>query len=75
MADKLLRTIGNQENKLPECLKGRYQEDPMFKAIIDDPGNFTNFTIDEGLIFYRSEGSIKLAIPDVSVNGQSVRRQ
>ena len=72
-AQKLFRTIGNQDEPFPECLKGRYGDDPMFKPILENPSNFTNFEINDGLIFFRSEGVIRLAIPDVKVNGQSVR--
>ena len=72
-SNKLFRTIGNRDEPFPECLKGRYKEDPMFKPILENPSNFTNFEIKNDLIFFRSEGVTRLAIPDVKVNGQSIR--
>ena len=72
-AHKLFRTVSNQDEPFPNCLKGRYEEDPGFKPILDNPSNFTNFEIKEDLIFYRSEGVIRLAIPDVKINGIPVR--
>ena len=72
-ANKLFKTIGNQDEPFPDCLKGRYAEDPAFKPILENPSNFTNFEIMDDLIFFRSEGVIKLAVPDVKVNNQSVR--
>ena len=72
-AEKLFRTIANQDEPFPGCLKGRYGEDPAFKPILDNPSNFTNFEIKDDLIFFRSEGTSRLAIPDVKINGQSIR--
>jgi transposase InsO family protein len=72
-AARLFRTIGNQDDPFPDCLKGRYEEDPAFKPILDNPSNFTNFEIKEDLVFFRSEGVTRLAIPNVKVNDQSIR--
>ena len=72
-AAKLYRTIGDQDDPFPDCLKGRYGEDPMFKPILDNPSNFSNFEIREGLVFFRSEGMTRLAIPNVMVNDRSIR--
>jgi hypothetical protein len=72
-AEKLFRTIANQDEPFPGCLKGRYEEDPTFKPILENPENFTNFEIKDDLIFFRSEGVRRLAIPDVKINDQSIR--
>ncbi|KAF9642139.1 hypothetical protein BDM02DRAFT_3193830 [Thelephora ganbajun] len=48
-AEKLFRTISNQDGTFPGCLKGKYGEDPSFKPIIENPDNFTNFEIKDGL--------------------------
>ena len=72
-AERLFQTISNQDEPFPECLKGRYVEDPAFKPILDNPSNFTNFEIRNDLIFFRSEGLTRLAVPDVTINGQSIR--
>ena len=74
-AQKLFRTIANQDEPFPNCLKGCYEEDPTFKPILDNPESFTNFEIKEGLIFFRSEGIVRLAIPNVMINGESVREK
>ena len=72
-AEKLFKTINTPDESFPAYLKGRYEEDPLFKHILDNPSNFTNFEIKDGLVFFRSEGLSRLAIPDVKINGQSVR--
>ena len=72
-AEKLFRTVEEQDVRFPECLKGRYKEDPMFRPVVENPSNFTNFEVRNGLIFFRSENVIRLAIPDVKVNGRSIR--
>ena len=72
-ARHLLQTIDEKDEQFPECLKGQYEEDPLYKPIVENPSEFTNFEIKEGLIFFRSEGMTRLAIPNVKVNGQSVR--
>ena len=74
-AEKLFNTIGDQDKQFPECLKGRYQEDPYFKLIIDNPECFTNFEIKEGLIFFQSEGTRRLVVPDISIKGQLIREK
>ena len=61
------------EKQFPDCLKWKYSEDPMFKGILNNPENFANFVIEEGLIFFRLEGTVKLAIPNVTIDGTSVR--
>ena len=40
----------------PNCLKGRYEEDPGYKLILDNPENFMNFEIKDNLVFFKSEG-------------------
>ena len=64
---KLFRTIESQDEWFPECLKGRYGEDPDFKHILDNSTELTNFEIKEGLIFFRSEGIMRLAILNVKI--------
>ena len=72
-ADKLFRVISNEDDPFPECLKGRYEEDPSFKPILDNPSSFTNFKIRDNLIFFESDDWSRLAIPDVKIKGQSIR--
>ena len=72
-AEKLFKTIGNRDQPFPQCLKGRYKDDPSFKPILENPSNFTNFEIEDGLVFFRSEGVRRLAVPDVKINDRSIR--
>jgi len=72
-AERLFGTISSRDEPFPQCLKGRYEEDPMFQPILENPSNFTNFEIKEGLVFYRSEGIKRLAIPNVKINDRSIR--
>ena len=52
-ANKLFNTMSTMERQFPNCLKGKYSKDPMFKGILDNPENFANFVITEGLIFFQ----------------------
>ena len=72
-ANKLFGTMSTKKRRFLDCLKGKYSEDPMFKGILNNPENFANFVIEEGLIFFRSEGTVKLAIPNVTIDGTLVR--
>ena len=65
--------MSNLGISFPDCIKGRYEEDGFFKPILANPEDFTNFTVRDGLIFFKSEGVETIAIPDVRTNGQSVR--
>jgi len=57
----------------PECIRDRYEGDSFFKPILDNPGEFTNFAVKEGFVYFVSEGVEVLAVPDVKENGQGVR--
>ena len=70
---KLFETIENVDASFPNCLKGRYEEDPGYKPILDNPENFTNFEIKDNLVFFKSEGVTRLAIPNVKIDGRSIR--
>ena len=65
--------LSNLGISFPDCIQGRYDEDEFFKPILANPEEFTNFWVDSGLVFFRSEGVETVAIPNVQVNGQSVR--
>ena len=41
--------------------------------VLENPEEFTNFVVKEGLVYFVSEGVEVVAIPDVKVNGQGVR--
>ena len=39
------------ELQFPDCLKDRYHEDSFFRQIVQEPSQFQNFHIENGLIF------------------------
>ena len=57
----------------PSCLQELYKEDSAYKSIVEHPENYTNFEVKGGLVFNKSGGITQLAIPDVKIDGQSVR--
>ena len=65
--------MSTQDEAFPECLKGRYREDPPFKPILENPENFSNFKIKDGLIFFQSEGTLRLVILNDKLGDQPVR--
>jgi hypothetical protein len=70
---KLFRTIENADVSFPACLKEMYEDDPTYKPIIERPEHYTNFELKGGLVFNKSGGITRLAIPDVKIDGQSIR--
>ena len=72
-ARKLFRTIKSQDERFPECLKGHYGEDLDFKHILDNSMELTNFEIKEGLIFFHSEGIMRLAILNIKIGDRPIR--
>ena len=40
------------ELQFPDCLKDRYHEDSFFRQIVQEPSQFQNFHIENGLIFH-----------------------
>ena len=72
-AERLFRTIGTKDVSFPNCLKELYNEDPFYRTVLSSPNNFTNFEVRDGLVFYKSEGITLLAIPDVKIDGRSIR--
>ena len=53
-------------------LKGRYQEDHIFKSIIDKPKEFQNFEIEDNLIYMKENRKKLLCIPKIIVNGRNI---
>ncbi|TFY51530.1 hypothetical protein EVJ58_g10514 [Rhodofomes roseus] len=58
---------------LPACLRGRYEEDNFFKAILEHLKQYKNFRTAEGLVFIKEQGRECLCIPNIRVNGRSAR--
>ncbi|KAI0324127.1 hypothetical protein GY45DRAFT_1263438 [Cubamyces sp. BRFM 1775] len=58
---------------LQDEIRGRYNEDPFFGNILTNPKQFKDFELEDGLILLRDQGRSLLCIPNVIVNGRSVR--
>ena len=69
---KVISTI-NPKIKLPDCIRGQYMNDPFFKVILDKPGSFPNFEINDGLVFMKSNGDRLLGILDIQIEGKKIR--
>ncbi|KAF8593611.1 hypothetical protein BDV93DRAFT_411961, partial [Ceratobasidium sp. AG-I] len=59
--------------KLPECLKGKYSVDPLFKVILEEPSRYRNFEEKDGVLYMRRESHNLMCIPDIEINGRKVR--
>jgi hypothetical protein len=58
---------------LEKELQGKYINDPIFKKIMEKPSEFKNFSVKNGLIYIRDNDREVLCIPNVAINGRSVR--
>ena len=53
-------------------LRGHYQEDPIFKSILDKPKDFRNFDVKDGLIYLKLNGKTLLCIPKMVINERNI---
>jgi hypothetical protein len=53
-------------------LKGHYQDDPIFKSILDKPKEFRNFEVKDDLIYLKLNGKSLLCIPKLLINERSI---
>ena len=53
-------------------LKGHYQNDTLFKSILDKPKEFRNFEVKDNLVYLKENGKNLLCIPKMIINGRSV---
>ena len=58
---------------LPNELRGQYILDPMFKSLLEQPKDFSNFEVNEQLIYLKDLEKRVLCIPKVVIRGRSVR--
>jgi hypothetical protein len=58
---------------LPAALRGKYQLDPAFQAILAKPNDFRNFEVKEQLVYLKKAGKTVLCIPKVMIQGRSAR--
>ena len=56
-----------------ECLKGRYHKDSFFRQIVQEPSQFQNFHIENGLIFYWESEKYILCILRILINNRNTR--
>ena len=54
-------------------LKGRYQEDALFKTILDKPKEFRNFEVKDDLVYLKEASKRLLCIPKILVQQRNVR--
>ncbi|OJT03699.1 Transposon Ty3-I Gag-Pol polyprotein [Trametes pubescens] len=52
-------------------LRGQYEEDGLFKAVLESPKQHKNFIVLDGLVFLRERGCELLCIPNVIIRGRS----
>ncbi|CAA7270581.1 unnamed protein product [Cyclocybe aegerita] len=71
----LLQVLSQPESgiDLEIQLKSKYQDDSFFKNILENPSQFKNFLVENGLIYLRSDHRKLLCIPKVIINGRSTR--
>ncbi|PIL30265.1 hypothetical protein GSI_07443 [Ganoderma sinense ZZ0214-1] len=58
---------------LLRALQGRYSDDKFFETILANPKQFKNFLVKNELVFLRDSKRTLLCIPNVLVDGRSVR--
>jgi transposase InsO family protein len=73
IGNKLFEVSSDLGISFPDCIRNRYNEDRFFEPILANPTEFTNFEVGDGLVYFVSEGTRTVAIPDVKVDGRNVR--
>jgi hypothetical protein len=73
--ETLVEHMQNSVNSvdLPKELTGKYNNDSVFRRVLENPKHFKNFEVSEGLIFLRQNGVKLLCIPNVTIKGHNVR--
>jgi hypothetical protein len=71
----LLNIVSQSEQglDLPAELRGKYQSDPIFQAILARPNDFRNFEVNGQLIYLKQAKKRVLCIPKVIIQGRSAR--
>lgn len=54
-------------------LKGKYNQDSLFRKIIENPKAHKNFVVENGVILIRQGGSKLLCIPNLTLQGRNIR--
>ena len=53
-------------------IKGHYQDDLIFKSVLDKPKEFRNFEVKDDLIYLKLNRKSLLCIPKVIINGRNI---
>ncbi|KAF8800027.1 hypothetical protein BYT27DRAFT_7118804, partial [Phlegmacium glaucopus] len=59
--------------KLTDELRGKYELDPAFQAVLKRPGDFRNFEIIDQLVYLKESDRQVLCIPKILIRGRSAR--
>jgi hypothetical protein len=57
----------------PACLKGKYEQDPFFKNILNHPLQYKNFHCEDGIVYLKESGTKILCIPDCLLGKHKAR--
>ena len=69
----LINTLETEASlDLTKEIKGQYQNDPVFKPIINKPKDYRNFEIDDNLIYLKLNGKRLLCIPKILIKERSI---
>ncbi|CCA74791.1 hypothetical protein PIIN_08760 [Serendipita indica DSM 11827] len=59
--------------QLPDCLKGRDDEDNFFAPIVKSLAGHKHFILENGLLYLKDDGRRILCVPDIKIGERSVR--
>lgn len=68
-----LITMGDPTVDIHRSLVNRYQEDPKFALVLENPSSYKNFEVSNGLEFLKDNGKRILCIPDIKIKERRVR--
>ena len=54
-------------------LRGNYENDPLFRSILDKPSEFRNFEAKDGLIYLKVNDRRVLCVPKTTIQGRNAR--
>ncbi|KIK50943.1 hypothetical protein GYMLUDRAFT_65088 [Collybiopsis luxurians FD-317 M1] len=71
----LLAALAASQSKLDleVLLKDQYQNDPLFRKVIEQPKHFCNFEVSNGLVYLQMQDRKVLCIPTLTVNGHNIK--
>ncbi|KAF8576759.1 hypothetical protein K439DRAFT_1299684, partial [Ramaria rubella] len=58
---------------LPDCLKNQYSNDSFFKVVLENPNDYKNFEMSDGLLLLKNGDSCILCIPDLRIGNRHAR--